>query len=198
MTGLTIRTAAGFRAGESVLIQGATGVSGRLAVKIARLLDAGRIVVTGRDDAALREVLELGADEAINTAVPEAELQAAYAANRCDVVLDFLWGRPTEILLQALVPTSFGLSEPVRLVQVGESAGTSLTLKGEMLRTSGVEIYGAGRGFTETNVAEVYQQVVDWTRSGALTFDVERVPLSDVEAAWQRTDLRGRRLVVTP
>ena len=107
ITGMSIRTAAGFVPGETVLVQGATGVAGRLAVKVAQLLGAGRIVATGRDDHQLREVQALGADTVINTAVPDEALQQAYIdakGDGYDVVLDFLWGRPTEILLRSLVP----------------------------------------------------------------------------------------------
>ena len=201
ITGLTIRTAAGFVAGETVLIQGATGVAGRLAVKVARLLGAGRIVATGRDDRALAEVATMGADVVINTAVPDEQLQETFATTRgdgYDVVLDFLWGRPTELLLRALTPDSFGLPKPTRLVQVGESAGGSIALAAESLRTSGVEIYGAAKGFDPVTIGEAYGQVVEWARAGELTFDLERVPLRDIESAWQRTDLRGRRLVIVP
>ncbi|WP_328475189.1 zinc-binding alcohol dehydrogenase family protein [Actinoplanes sp. NBC_00393] len=201
ITGMSIRTAAGFVPGETVLVQGATGVAGRLAVKVARLLGAGRIVATGRDDDQLREVQALGADAVINTAVPDEALTQAYMDSQgdgYDIVLDFLWGRPTEILLRALVPQTFAFPKPTRLVQVGESAGGALTLAAESLRTSGVEIYGAARGLGPETMQEVYQQVVTWAQSGELTFDVVKVPLSDIETAWQRTDLRGSRLVVVP
>jgi hypothetical protein len=73
-----------------------------------------------------------------------------------------------------------------------------MTLARESLRTSGVEIYGAVKGLGPDTMGQVYGQIVRWTRSGELSFDVETVPLSDVEAAWQRTDLRGKRLVVLP
>jgi NADPH2:quinone reductase len=76
-------------------------------------------------------------------------------------------------------------------------AGTEVTLRAASLRTSGLEIVGAAKGLTET-IGEVYEQILTWTRAGELIFDVEKVPLSDVETAWQRTDLRGRRLVVLP
>jgi len=201
ITGMSITTAAGFTPGETVLIQGATGVAGRLAVKVARLLGAGRIVATGRDDGALREVRALGADTVINTAVSDDELAEAFTAARgggYDVVLDYLWGRPTEVLLRTLVPASFGLGKPTRLVQVGEAAGPALTLTADSLRTSGVEIYGVSKGLSPEVMGEVYAQIVGWARDGTLTFDVERVPLSEIETAWQRTDLRGRRLVVVP
>ena len=113
-------------------------------------------------------------------------------------MLDYLWGRPTEILLRSLVPQSFAFPKPTRLIQIGESAGAELVLAAESLRTSGVEIYGAAKGLGPQTMQEVYSQVVTWAQSGELTFDVVRVPLSDIETAWQRTDLRGSRLVVVP
>jgi NADPH2:quinone reductase len=201
VTGMSIRTAAGFVEGETVLVQGATGVAGRLAVKVARLLGAGRVVATGRDDAALAEVRRIGADAVINTAVDDDALMQAYAdakGDGYDVVVDFLWGRPTELLLRTLVPTSFSFPKPTRLIQVGESAGPQLTVAAESLRTSGVEVYGAAKGLNAQTMGDVYGQIVTWAQAGELTFDVERVPLADVESAWQRTDLRGRRLVVVP
>ena len=201
ITGMTIKTAAGFVPGETVLVQGATGVAGRLAVKVARLLGAGRIVATGRDDNQLRAVRALGADAVINTAVSDEALAQAYLdakGDGYDIVVDFLWGRPTEILLRSLVPESFAVAKPPRLIQVGESAGGTLLVAAESMRTSGVEICGAAKGLNAEIMNEVYGQIVDWTQSGELTFDVVKVPLSDIETAWQRTDLRGSRLVVVP
>ncbi|GAA3590575.1 zinc-binding alcohol dehydrogenase family protein [Nonomuraea rosea] len=199
ITGMSITTAAGFTPGETVLVQGATGVAGRLAVKVARLLGAGRIVATGRDDDQLREVRAIGADTVINTAVSDEALAQAFTdakGDGYDVVLDYLWSRPTEILLRTLVPESFAFGKPTRVIQVGASAGPVLTLAADSLRTSGVEIVGAARGLTPETMEKVYGQIVAWARAGELTFDVEKVPLSDIEAAWQRTDLKGRRLVV--
>ncbi|SNY71396.1 quinone oxidoreductase family protein [Paractinoplanes atraurantiacus] len=201
ITGMAVRTAAGFVPGQTVLVQGATGVAGRLAVQVVRLLGAGRIVATGRDDGQLREVRALGADEVINTAVPDEALTRAYLdakGDGYDVVLDYLWGRPTEVLLRSLVPKSFAFPTPTRLIQIGESAGAAIALTADSLRTSGVEICGAAKGLSPQTMQEAYGQVVTWARSGELTFDVVRVPLSDIETAWQRTDLRGSRLVVVP
>lgn len=156
---------------------------------------------TGRDDVALQELRALGADTVINTAVSDEALVRAYtdaAAEGYDVVLDFLWGRPTEMLLRALTPEKLKMTKPTRLVQAGESAGPAFTIAAQSLRTSGVEIYGVGKNLDATSLTDAYSQVVEWTREGSLTFDLERVPLSQIETAWQRADLRGRRLVVTP
>jgi len=200
ITGMSMQTAAGLTAGESVLVQGATGVAGRLAVQIARLLGAGRIVATGRDDDALADLTNLGADAVINTAVDDRALVEAYrdqANGGYDVVVDFLWGRPTELLTRALTPDSFVMPKPTRLVHVGVAAGETIELAGNALRTSGLEIYGAGRNMA-TGMAAAYQQVVDWVRTGELKMNVTTMPLSRIEEAWQRTDLRGSRLVIVP
>ncbi|MDM4763996.1 zinc-binding alcohol dehydrogenase family protein [Galbitalea sp. SE-J8] len=200
ISAMCMRTAAGLSAGETVLVQGATGVAGRLAVKVARLLGAGRIVATGRDAGALEGLKALGVDAVINTAVDDDDLVRAFrdqAGDGYDVVVDYLWGRPTEQLTRALTPDSFALSKATRLVQIGESAGPAIHLTGDALRTSGLEIYGAARNLA-TGMAEAYQQVVDWVRSGELAIDVTTMPLSRIEEAWARTDLRGTRLVIVP
>jgi NADPH2:quinone reductase len=137
----------------------------------------------------------------INTAVPDDALAQAFIDARgegYDVVVDYLWGRPTEILLGTLVPDSFAFPKPTRLIQIGEAASAELALTASSLRTSGVEIYGAARGLGPETMGEVYGQVVRWAQAGELTFDLLTVPLSDIENAWQRTDLKGRRLVVVP
>ncbi|GAA1444330.1 zinc-binding alcohol dehydrogenase family protein [Leifsonia poae] len=200
ISAMSMRTAGGLSSGETVLVQGATGVAGRLAVQIARLLGAGRIVATGRDEEALRQLSALGADAVINTAVDDAELVQAFrdhAGDGYDVVIDYLWGRPTELLTRALIPGSFAMPERTRLVQIGESAGPAISLTGDALRTSGLEIYGAARNLA-SGMAAAYQQVVDWLRSGELAIDVTTMPLSEIESAWTRTDLRGTRLVIVP
>lgn len=200
ITAMSMQTAAGLIAGETVLVQGATGVAGRLAIQIARLLGAGRIIATGRDDGALAEVSELGADAVINTAVDDDALIESFrkhAGDGYDVVADYLWGRPTELLTRALTPDSFAMPKPTRLVHIGESDRSSIELSGDAIRTSGLEIYGAARNLA-TGMAAAYQQVVEWVRGGELVLNVTTMPLSRIEEAWQRTDLRGSRLVIVP
>ena len=107
VTGFAIKTAAGFTPGETVLVQGATGVAGRLAVQVARLLGAGRDIATGRNYDALAEVTGVGADAVINTAVSDDALVEAFAAEAgggYDVVLDFLWERPHRTVAQGPRP----------------------------------------------------------------------------------------------
>lgn len=198
LTGFVIQTAGGFEPGQTVLVQGVAGVAGRLAVQVARKLGAGRTVATGRREEALREVAALGVDATIDTAVSDDELVTAFrehARDGYDVVLDFLWGRLTVLPLRALTPDELGFAKPVRVVQVGASAGEALTIHAAALRTSGIELVVAAKGFTAESMSAAYEQIVAWTRDGDLTFNVERVPLSQIETAWTRTDLAGKRLV---
>src|SRR5215467_2772850 len=85
--------------GENVLILGATGVTGRLAVRIAKLLGAGRVVAAGRNQQALRSLEQIGADATIRLDVSEEALREAFlreaGASGFQVVIDYVWGKPT-------------------------------------------------------------------------------------------------------
>jgi len=122
--------------GETVLILGATGVAGRLAVQVARHLGAGRVVGAGRNAEALAALAGLGADATIRLEGSDSELEEAFARQAgdggYDVVLDYLWGRPTEALVAALTGHDL-MAEPTRtrLVQIGEMAGPILRLPAE-------------------------------------------------------------------
>jgi hypothetical protein len=69
---------------------------------------------------------------------------------------------------------------------------------GDREENAGLRIAGASKGLNAETMPQVYEQVLTWTRAGELTFDLEKVPLGDIETAWQRTDLRGKRLVIVP
>ncbi|HEX2623362.1 MAG TPA: zinc-binding dehydrogenase, partial [Phototrophicaceae bacterium] len=109
LTGLfPLKWGAKLQPGETVLINGATGFAGKFAVQIAKLLGAGRIIGTGRDGTALQEVLALGADVVIDLKQSDEQIKAAFTEaageNGYHVILDFLWGHPTELLIETLVP----------------------------------------------------------------------------------------------
>ncbi|QPA32578.1 quinone oxidoreductase family protein [Thermaerobacillus caldiproteolyticus] len=188
--------------GETVLINGATGVSGKLAVQIAKLLGAGRVVGTGRNPESMKRVLELGADAVIDLKQSDEELADSFikeAGEGYDVILDFLWGRPTEILIKTFVPHELvPVSRRVRLVQIGEKAGSTISLSADALRTSGLEIFGGAAGWTPEAINEATNQVWAWIKEGKLSMDIETVPLKDIESVWKRTDFQGQRIVIVP
>jgi NADPH:quinone reductase-like Zn-dependent oxidoreductase len=190
--------------GETVLILGATGVAGKLAIQIARHLGAGRVVAAGRNARILETLPELGADATIALDQADQELAAAFrreaAHQRFDVVLDYVWGHPTEVLLDALTGHDVKAeSGALRLVEIGEMAGPTISLSAAALRSSGIELYGSGGGSApRTAIFETFPQVWALAASGKLRIDTESVPLREVEDAWQRQDVAGRRLVLIP
>ena len=188
--------------GETVLINGATGVTGILAIQIAKHLGAGRIVCTGRHTETLQSLPQLGADAILDLKLPDDQLArslAEEAEKGFDVILDCLWGHPTEMIIKSLVPHQLGFAKRrVRLIQIGEMAGSTISLPADSLRTSGLEITGASAGLTPETIGEGTNMVWDWLRAGKLQLDIIRIPLSDIESAWQRTDLHGKRIVIVP
>ena len=197
---LPLKSSVKLQLGETVLINGVTGVSGKIAVQIAKLLGAGRIVGTGRNEESLNAVMKLGVDAVIDTTKSDEEVKEAFvneAGKGYDIVLDFLWGRPTELLFQTLVPKVAGFAtHKTRFVEIGESAGSSISLSAEVLRTSGLEISGGGNIPPEV-VPEAMKQIWAWIGEGKLSIDIEKLSLKDIAEAWERkTD--GKRIVIVP
>src|SRR6266851_2676082 len=192
------------RPGETVLILGATGVAGQLAVQIAKHLGAERVVAAGRNRRVLTRLRDLGADATIALDLSDQELTAAFSREagpkRFDVVLDYVWGHPTEVLLEALTRHDVKIAAArTRLVEIGEMAGPTIALSAAALRSSGLELYGSGGGSVPPQaIFEAFPKIWALATGDKLRIKTESVPLADVERAWQRRDLDGRRLVIVP
>jgi len=189
--------------GETVLVLGATGVTGQLAVQIAKLLGAARVIGAGRNEQVLRRLRQLGADATIQIDKPGDELKEAFAREAgekgFDVVLDYLWGRPTEVLLAAITRSEFAVvTKETRLVQVGESAGPTIALPAAVLRSTALTILGTAGIPSREVLVDAMQQVMSRAARGELRIATARVPLADIETAWQRQEQAGRRIVVIP
>jgi NADPH2:quinone reductase len=192
-----------FVAGESILILGATGTAGRLAVQIARRLGARRIVCAGRNPATLEELGGLGANAVISLdQEPESlveRFREALDDSRIDVVLDYLWGQPAERLLDAIAQK--GLSHAarrIRFVQIGNSAGRTISLAAATLRSSGLELLGSG--FGSASIEQILQAVGELFREAAkqpFQNAVKAIPLRELEAYWNRQE-EGARVVFLP
>jgi NADPH2:quinone reductase len=188
--------------GENVLILGATGVTGKLAVQIARLLGAARVVAAGRNQQVLSTLCDLGADATISLAQPVTELSEALlreaGQSGFQVVIDYVWGRPAEAFLAALTRREFAvIASETRFVQVGESAAPTITLPAAVLRSTALTILGTA-GIPPRNILlEAFQQVMAHAAKGKLQIDTERIPLADIENAWQREQAARRLVIIT-
>src|SRR6267142_3903453 len=190
-------------AGETVLILGATGVTGQLAVQIAKILGAKRVIGAGRNQQVLHGLRELGADATIQLDQPEETLKSAFAQEAkdtgFDVVIDYLWGRPTETLLAAITKSEFAtMKKETRLVQTGESAGPTISLPAAVLRSTALTILGTAGIPSREILLDAMQQILSRAARRELRIETERVPLADIKNVWQRAEQSGRRIVVIP
>jgi NADPH2:quinone reductase len=192
-----------FQPGESVLILGATGVSGQLAVQIAKSRGARRIIATGRNPKALAELTNLGADAIISLdQSPEALIAALrneIATHGVDIVLDYLWGSPAEALLAAIAQKGLDHAAPrIRYVQIGNMAGPTINLPAATLRSSGLELLGSG--FGSASLDQIRHAITDFfthIATNPLHFALKTAPLSEVTNLWNTND-QGVRLVFQP
>lgn len=188
--------------GETVLILGATGITGKLAVQIARLLGACRIVGAGRNREALSKLLELGADATIQLDQPDDELKKSFAREAgkdgFSVVIDYVWGKPTEAFLAAMTQSEIAaIDVETRLIQVGESAAPTISLPAAVLRSRALTIRGTAGIPPRDALANAMKQVMNWAAAGLVSIETEAIPLAQVTQAWQRTE-RSRRIVLIP
>ncbi len=192
-----LQESAKFQAGETVLINGATGTSGRLAVQIAKYLGAKKVIVTGRNTEVLKSLLSLGADMAIPLVEDEEALEKAFLEpfyEGIDVVLDYLWGPSIERLLIAAAKAGQE-GVPIRFIQIGAASAYSISLANPILRSSAIQLMGSGIGSVPFNrLLRAIDGVLQATVPGAFEIATTTVPLSKVEEAWS-TEIPQSRTV---
>jgi NADPH:quinone reductase-like Zn-dependent oxidoreductase len=193
----------GLKAGQSVLVLGATGAAGRTAVQVALRLGA-RVAAAGRNRDVLGDLTDAGADAAITVDRPHDELVAAIAAaGPFDLVVDYLWGAPAEAALAALGLTAAAPAgrapARTRYISAGMSAGETLTLRAMSLRAAPVQIVGSGTGDQPSlaEAAAAYAALLPLAVAGEIAFDAQALPLSEVERTWTRAG-GARRIVYVP
>jgi len=198
-TGLAAWLALEWRAklqpGESVLVLGANGALGSVAVQAAKVLGAGLVIAADRDPVRLERLRDRGAD-AIVTLTPDGDITGdcrAVVGGGVDVIIDPLWGSPA---LGAMRAAARG----ARLVQLGQLAGVALELPAPTVRSAALDILGMAAFHAPLEVRrKAYLAMTEKIAEGAITVDVVTVPLSDVATAWERQrGGPGVKLVLTP
>lgn len=181
-----------FQAGETVLINGATGSAGQLAVQIARYLGAKKIIATGRNAQALAA---LNVEATVLLTADEGGLErtlAKHAAGQIDVVIDYLWGDSAQRLLTALAKHAPGTA-PVRYVQVGSLTGQEITLPGAVLRSSPIQLMGSGIGsLSLPELVQATGQMLQAAARGNFSIAHRTAALADVATAWSQDDSKQR------
>ena len=168
--------------GETVLVLGASGVVGQIAVQVAKLLGAGRVVAAARDEATLQRAADLGADALVPLGQDElvAAFREAAGGDGYDLVLDPLWGEPALAAMGAV--KRFG-----RVVQLGQSAAAEVSLPSAAVRNTPLELIGhTNYAADEGRKAAAFAQLAAHALEGAIRVEIERLALDDVPDAWQR------------
>lgn len=182
-------------AGETVLVLGASGVLGTIAVQLARLLGAGRVIAAARDGEALERLRELGAHETVDLknldGLTERIVRAA--DGRLQLVIDPVWGAPAAAALEALVPKG-------RLVQLGQSAGAETPVWSAVVRGKALSILGYTSFLTPWEEQEAaYRKLVGYAAAAQIRVEHETLPLAGAAEAWRRQAASPhRKLVLTP
>ncbi len=187
--------------GQSVLVLGATGNAGTMAVQVAKRLGAGRVVGAGRDPNRVGALTAVGADEVVQlTDDGDATARAlGSAAAEVDIVLDYLWGKPAEQAIVALLTERPDRSRAMNWIQIGAIAGPTIELPSVALRSANLRLQGNGQGAVSTKVylAEL-PSLVEEIDAGTIAVKANSVPLADVEEVWARPEVPGERTVLVP
>jgi len=203
---MALHARAKLKAGDVVVINGATGVTGKVAVQVAKHLGASRVIAIGRNESALQKLKALGADDIVHLGEDDKavvhRLKEIEKQTPVDIVIDYLWGRPAELLIQALrVEGPNTNMHKIKLVTVGDMAGHNMTLNSSALRSADIEILGSGLGnltpkdFMEFG-AVLLPKMFALAVEGKLTLDTHKEDLKDIHAAWH-SPANGKRIVLT-
>jgi NADPH:quinone reductase-like Zn-dependent oxidoreductase len=198
---IALRNRITFQPGQSVLVLGATGNAGRMAVQIAKHLGARDVIAAGRDPERLATLTELGADTTISLAGdPEtADLALGQAAAEVDVVIDYLWGPATERTMPAVITHRTDKSRPLTWIEIGSMSGLQITLPSAWLRAARLQLVGSGQGSVSTKdiIGELPALAAEIS-TGTYTIDAVSAPLSHVQTTWNAPVAPGRRIVFVP
>jgi len=187
------------RAGETVLVNGATGASGRLAIQIAKHLGAKKVIATGRNEAAFDELRALGADVTLALTDDRDAMQKTFRnefGQGVDVVLDYVWGPSAEALIVAAAKAG-PEAVPIRYVQIGAMSGADIALPGSALRSSALQLMGSGIGSVpQARIVAAIRGVLEAASSAGFRIAARTMALAQVAQAWDAGDARSRIVLV--
>ena len=183
-----LKERAKFVAGETVLVNGATGTAGRLAVQISKYMGAKRVVATGRNAESLRAVSALGADVTIPLGEAsdafEDTLKEQFGGDGIDIILDYLWGHSAERIIFAGAKAGKD-AVPIRFVHIGAVSAPEITLPSAALRSSAITLMGSGIGSVPVDrMVQSIDELMKATVRGGFEIQTKTFPLSQIENVW--------------
>lgn len=201
---MALRFRARMKPGDTVLINGATGFTGKIAVQVAKYYGAKRIIVTGRNEQTLQTLLALGADEIISVQQDDeqfiSQLKKIHNNTPVDIIIDYLWGHTAELIFAALKGNG-SFTHTVRFVSIGAVTGDKIQLSAETLRSVDLQLSGSGLGsWTKDEIKQLFAEILPemfvLAADNKLKVETENVSLADIEKLWNMEQPDGKRLVV--
>jgi NADPH:quinone reductase-like Zn-dependent oxidoreductase len=195
---------AGMKQGETVLINGATGFTGKVAVQVAKHYGAGKIIVTGRNEDTLKALKTLGADEIIHLKQDDeqfiAQLKEIHKIMPVDIIIDYLWGHTAELILASLKGTG-SFTHKTRFISIGGMTGGTIQLSSEVLRSTDIQLSGSGigswsKGEVKKLFSEIIPEMFQLAADNKLKVETVSVNIQDIEKRWDMDVPNGKRLVV--
>ncbi|GAB3513161.1 quinone oxidoreductase family protein [Emticicia fontis] len=190
--------------GDTVLINGATGFTGKVAVQVARYYGAKKIIATGRNQQSLEELKLLGADEIVSLKQDDtdfiARIKEIHQSRPIDIILDYLWGHLAEMLLEVL--KGKGMFTPkTKFVTIGSMAGDKIQLSAEILRSVDLELSGSGLGsWTQAEMQELITSIIpemfQLALDNKLKVDTIDIAMNNIGKLWDMKMTDGKRVVV--
>jgi NADPH:quinone reductase-like Zn-dependent oxidoreductase len=190
---------------DVVLINGATGFTGRVAVQIAKYYGAKHVIATGRNPQSLNDLLSLGADELVSVVQDDeafkAQLSTIHDRTPIDVIIDYLWGHTAEIIFACLKGDG-SFTNKIRYVSVGSVTGDSIQLSAANLRSVNLQLSGSGLGaWTKQQVRQLFSEILpamfQLAAEAKLHVETIAAPIKDIAELWNLDVPDGQRLVVT-
>jgi len=196
---IALRQRISFQPGQDVLILGATGSSGQMAVQIAKLFGANQVIAAGRSAERLAALPALGATATVQLGEGGDGERLGQLAADVDVVIDYLWGPPTAAAMVAVVTGRADPGKPLTWIEIGSVAGQAASVPSAALRAARLQIVGSGQGSVSAReiLAELPALATAIT-GGSFAIDARPVPLADVEQAWAEAARTSQRIVLVP
>ena len=190
---MPVMSRGGLVPGERVLVLGASGIVGQVAVQAARAGGARWIVAAARSEQGRQRALLVGADAAVGIGTDTDDAVLADAAGEgFDLVIDTLWGEPLQAVFAHVRPGA-------RVVHVGSASAQTANLAGGSLRGKRVDLLGFGL-FSEPfdGLERDYPLLCQAAAAGTVRIAIDQIPLEEIDAAWaaQAHQATGRKLVL--
>ncbi|MCQ2010938.1 MAG: zinc-binding alcohol dehydrogenase family protein [Sporolactobacillus sp.] len=198
---VALRRRVAIQPGQKVLVLGATGNSGQMAVQIAKLLGASQVIGAGRDPERLESLPALGANETVSLAgdLEAAAKRLGQAASEVDLVIDYLWGKPAELAMLPILMKRSDRSKLLSWIQIGSVAGPTAAVPSVALRSANFQVLGSGQGsVTTAGYLSELPALTQAITAGQLKVNAAPVPLSKLKDVWNAPAETGKRIVFIP